>query len=87
MQITYTKKARKVLAKMDNRVAERIFAKIEAYAANPVAQTNNVRALHGHNGYRLRVGDYRVIFSVSDDGAVAIMTVMSVGHRKEVYDD
>ena len=87
MQITYTKKASKALAKIDAKIAGRIFAKIEAYAADPAARTNNVRPLKGRNGYRLRVGDYRVIFTVTEGGAVAIMTVIHVGHRKEIYDD
>ena len=45
-----------------------IRAKIEAYAADPTSQANNVKKLQGRDGYRLRVGDYRVIFEVLDVG-------------------
>jgi len=86
MRIEYTKVARKALKTLPKAAANRILAKIEAYAADPAAQANNVRALKGKPGYRLRVGAYRVLFTVEGD-AVDIMLVYRVGHRKEVYDD
>jgi mRNA interferase RelE/StbE len=38
-------------------------------------------SLKGH--YRLRIGDYRVIYRVNDD----IVTVVAIGHRKDIYND
>jgi mRNA interferase RelE/StbE len=38
-------------------------------------------SLKGH--YRLRVGDYRVTYRVSND----VVTIVAVGHRKDIYDD
>lgn len=86
MRIDYTKAARKDLKKLPNSVSSRILAKIEAYAAEPYGQANNVRALKGQPSYRLRVGDYRVIFTI-EGSAVEIMVVYKVAHRKEVYDE
>ncbi len=86
MRIEYTKTARKALKTLPKSAANRILARIEAYAAEPGAQANNVRALKGKPGYRLRVGDYRVLFTVEGD-AVEVMLVYRVGHRKDVYDD
>jgi len=44
----------------------------------------NVGKLSGyHDRYRLRVGDYRVIYDVSD--AQLVILVVGVGHRREIY--
>lgn len=37
--------------------------------------------------YRMRTGDYRLIFRASDRTVDALITVFRVGHRKDVYDD
>ena len=41
------------------------------------------RALQGRPGLRVRVGDYRIIYTVEDD--VLLIVVVTVGHRREVY--
>ncbi len=79
-QIAYTKDALKALRKMPANTAERIKAKIEAYAADPVSQANNVKALQGRSGIRLRVGDWRVIM---EDGVV--LAVLEIGPRGGIY--
>ena len=44
----------------------------------------NVKKLVGHEDrYRLRVGDYRVIYEVSD--GQLIILIVGVGHRREIY--
>lgn len=62
-----------------------IDSKIMTYAANPDAQRNNVKRLQGSDYYRLRVGNYRVIFSI-ENGQLTIMVVQRVRHRKDAYD-
>jgi mRNA interferase RelE/StbE len=62
--------------------AERILSKIEAYAANPTAQANNVKALRGSTALRLRVGEFRVIFEETDGEII----VTKIGPRGSVYD-
>lgn len=62
--------------------AERIMTKIEAYAADPVSQANNVKALKGSTALRLRVGDFRVVFEETD----AQIVVTRIGPRGSVYD-
>lgn len=62
--------------------AERIVAKITAYAENPAAQANNVKALQGTAELRLRIGDYRAIFVERQDEIV----VTRIGPRGAVYD-
>lgn len=61
--------------------ARRIIEKIEAYASDPASQGNNVKALRGRDGIRLRVGDWRVIMI---DGVV--LDVLEIGPRGSIYD-
>ena len=80
-QVVIQPAARKVLRKMPVTTANRILDKINAYAADPYAQANNITALAGRPGIRLRVGDWRVIMR---DGEV--LDVLKVGPRGGVYD-
>ena len=62
--------------------AELVRAKIDQLAADPDLLANTVKRLQGRPGFRLRVGDYRVIFT--EDGTV--LDVLAIGHRREVYE-
>ena len=62
--------------------AERIIAKIEVYAADPAAQANNVTRMVGSTAWRLRVGDYRVVFEETDTEII----VSRIGPRGSVYE-
>jgi len=79
--ISYTKAAIRALARMPANMSARIRSKIEAYAVDPASQANNVKALQGRSGIRLRVGDWRVIM---EDGVV--LAVLDVGPRGGIYD-
>jgi mRNA interferase RelE/StbE len=76
-QITFTKQATRTLRNIPRNVAARIVAKIEQYAENPESLANVVIKLQGRDGYRLRVGDWRVIFD--EDGTV--LAVLAIGPR------
>jgi mRNA interferase RelE/StbE len=80
--ISYTRQALKALRRMPANIAQRIIAKIEQYAQEPETQANNVTALKGREGIRLRVGDWRVI--MNDDGVV--LAVLEIGPRGSVYE-
>jgi mRNA interferase RelE/StbE len=82
MKIVYDKVVYKILTRMPANEARRIHAKIEQYAANPESQANNVKKLQGRVGYRMRVGDWRVIFRQDGD----VMTIAAIGPRGGVYD-
>lgn len=61
--------------------ATRIISKIELYAEDPAALSNNVKALQGRDGIRLRIGTWRVIM---EDGV--ILAVLEIGARGSIYD-
>lgn len=79
--IRYTRTAIKALRRMPVPTARRIRDKIEAYATDPASQANNITALQGRQGIRLRVGDWRVIL---EDGVV--LDVLDIGPRGGIYD-
>ena len=49
---------------------------------NPSALANQIKPLKGVRALRLRVGDYRVIFT--DEGMIPM--ILKVGHRRDVYE-
>lgn len=79
--VRYTKAATRTLRRMPANVSELIRSKIDAYANDPASQANNIKALKGRNGIRLRVGDWRVI--MDDQGNV--LAVLEIGSRGSVY--
>ena len=82
--VTYTPDALRTLRLMDPVIAKRIRSKMLALARDPKAQNNNVKKLTGVEGYRLRIGDWRVIYVLHQQMVTVI--VISVGHRSEVYE-
>jgi mRNA interferase RelE/StbE len=68
---------------MDAATAKRIRAKILLLAQNPTAPSHNVKKLAGTDGFRLRVGDWRVIYSLRH--RILTVIVIRVGHRSEIY--
>lgn len=79
--VSYSRSALKTLRKMPRDTAERIMGKVDQYAADPASQANNVKALQGREGVRLRVGDWRVIMR---DGEV--LAVLEIGPRGSIYE-
>ena len=80
--VRYSHQADVALAKIGWAQAARIEAKIDQYAADPASLANNVKALRGTPVLRLRVGDYRVIFT----DEMIVLDVLAIGHRREIYD-
>ncbi len=71
-----------VLMELPTRQAERVFAEIEKLEAEP--RPSGVAKLKGKGEfYRVRSGDYRVVYEVQDD--ILIVLVVKVANRREVY--
>ena len=85
MQVEWSVRSIKDMRRLSPGDRELVIAKIEQYAEFPEALANQVSSLTNSDYLRLRVGNYRVIFSV-DNSTVAIMLVLRVRHRREAYD-
>lgn len=81
--IEFTRHAAKALAKMPRHEGELVLRKIEDLARDPFGAAN-VKKLVGQPGYRLRVGDWRVIYDV-DSGRV-VVRVLRIGPRGGIYE-
>jgi mRNA interferase RelE/StbE len=80
-RVTLTSRAVKDFEAIPNPVFQKLRAAIFAIADNP--RPSGSKKLKGREGYRIRVGDYRVIYEIKDD--VLIIKVIRIGHRKEIY--
>jgi mRNA interferase RelE/StbE len=72
----------RALRKLDQPARGRLHGAIALLAEDP--RPPAARSLKGRPGFRVRVGDYRIIYTVSDD--VLLVVVITLGHRREVYD-
>ncbi len=69
---------------MPRTVAVVIRSKINVLALDPFAANNNVKKLKGSDDYRLRVGDWRVVYSLENDAF--IIKIVCIAPRGGVYD-
>ena len=82
-EIAYSRAAVRTLARMPRNLADRIRARLRAYAGDPASQARNVRRLHGSEVFlRLRVGDRRVVMRDADT-----LEVLHVATRGHAYRD
>jgi mRNA interferase RelE/StbE len=82
--VAFTTTATKDLARLDKPIAQRILTKIRWLAENFQALTPEPLTGQWQGVYKLRVGDYRVLYTF--DNAKNSMTVHFVRHRREVYE-
>jgi mRNA interferase RelE/StbE len=68
---------------MPKNVSRLIRTKMDQIASNPYGKHNNVTKLQNRPGYRLRVGDWRVIYEVQDENLVVL--VLNLGQRGGIY--
>ena len=73
--------AARQLRKLDPDIRPRIQGAIELLAQDPRPPAS--RPLRGRPGFRVRVGDWRIIYTIHDD--VLLVVVIALGHRREVY--
>lgn len=82
-EIAYSKAAIKALRALQPKQRDNIRSKIVEFSNDPTAPNNNVIALKGRDGVRMRVGDFRVIMVVNDQ--TVTVEVEAIGPRGKVY--
>ena len=80
-QVIIKRSAEKELDALQESMHERIVKRLLALEGNP--RPSGIKKLQGQESYRLRVGDYRVLYTIDDKTKKVV--VLSVGHRREVY--
>lgn len=82
-KIIISESALKQLSRLQKPVVKKIDASINGLSENPMP--SGVKKLKGLNEdlYRIRVGDYRIIYAIDDK--VKIIDIRQVGHRKDIY--
>jgi len=82
-ELVFTRAAARALTRMPRDSEDLIRRKLKQYADDPASLANNVRALKGEGErYRLRVGDWRAVFTSEPDRII----VHAVGPRGSIYD-
>lgn len=77
--------ALRALKRIDRKDQPRIRGAIALLAADP--RPPAAKRLRGRDGFRIRVGNYRIIYTVQDDRVVVVVVVVvTLGHRRDVYD-
>lgn len=80
-EIIFSQKAKKQLFKLEKVIQERIIAALERIRIRPEAY---ITKLVGDPGYKIRVGDYRVIMDI--DRTKLLVLVIKIGHRRNIYE-
>lgn len=81
-KLTITRGVVKALEVIQKRDRSRIYEHLDQLRADPF-NTPGVKKLNGQDNYRLRVGDYRVLYLIED--AELLILVVDIGHRRDVY--
>ena len=80
-RIRFKQSVAKDLRSMPKKDVQRILRRIEGLADEP--RPVGVEKLSGDEKYRIRQGNYRILYAIDDD--VITVTIVKVGHRRDVY--
>lgn len=80
-EVRLLRRAERQLDALPPRLRARVARRLQDLQQS--ARPPGAAKLSGQNGYRLRIGDYRVLYEVNDE--LEVVTIVAVGHRREVY--
>ena len=80
-EVHIARSAEKDMDRLSTTLHARLSRRILSLEENP--RPRGVKKLSGREEYRLRVGDYRILYLIDDNNR--IITIRAVGHRREVY--
>ncbi len=80
-EVAIRRRAEKDIADLPASVARRVAEAIAALKSDP--RPPGTRKLEADAGYRIRVGDYRIVYEIDDD--VRRVIIVRVRHRRDVY--
>tara|TARA_Y100000034_G_C6660597_1_gene289581 strand:- start:241 stop:486 length:246 start_codon:yes stop_codon:yes gene_type:complete len=78
-KLIFEKRALDQLNKLETQIKKRIWNKLQDSKKNPFRYFEKLKEI---DGYKLRIGNYRVIADIDNE----TITVLKVGHRKNIYD-
>ena len=79
--VAILRRAQKELSKLPGEAFGRVSDAIRGLAEEP--RPSGCLKLAGRDGWRIRIGDYRVIYEIDDSHLV--VTILHIGHRRDVY--
>ncbi len=82
-KVSLTLRARRETRRLDRQILARIAKAIDSLVENP-RPPGCLKVKNKENLWRIRVGDWRIGYEIDD--AARIVTVVTVGHRREFYD-
>ena len=82
VKVFLTEGALRDLKKLPRVISKRIFRKLEEFQESPFS-SKNIKKLVGQTFYRIRVGDYRIIFELGKKKGE--IYVLKISHRKNIY--
>ena len=82
-KVAYKSQAMKALKRVQPKRAKSIHSAIMKLAEDPDRTDMNVKPLSGRDGFRLRVGDYRILYDRDDE--IRILSIEKIGPRGDVY--
>ena len=81
-QLEVKERAAKELSRLRPDIGRRLLQSIESLASDPRPKHSH-KLSESESSYRLRVGEYRVLYQVDDEAK--LVTIFKIGHRREVY--
>jgi len=81
--LVFTKEAQKTLLRLPKNTSTLIRQKLEQLSKEPVESNLDIKKLQNRSGYRLRIGDWRIIYELNVDESIIV--ILKIATRGEVY--